>query len=371
MPSLATAPPAAVARTGAECPVKTGPFTVDYLVSYPSSLQSPATFSSAGTTSTYAPDHDPATALVDMVLSATSQPSTNHVSSPTSTVNSTVTVAPVGFSKPHPAPVLHLVKQDAIDVQVSDDPVKEPIESSSSVSQNLSPYAKVWVPTSNTIVKNLDVLYPAGKNSEGIEFEVSDEAWVALELGGKSSEDFELPGEATPDLNKTTQLFDHKVALPNGSHFVDKVLPQSAFTTQEDNIFPAKYFIDLHNKVRSSGTYNYAGARIELSHTKLNVDRFRYYLGSYDDVVICQFLQFGFPIGLAEEIFLEPALKNHQSSHLYFSYIDKFLHKEVSQYGIAGPLLEPPFSPTMLSPMMTSPKNPSFRRPVFDASWGD
>ena len=242
---------------------------------------------------------------------------------------------------------------------------------SSSLSQSLSPNAKNWIPTANTKVINLDLLYPPGKNPEGIEYKISDEAWVALELGEKSSQDFDLPGDAKPDLDNEIKLFDNKFALPNGSFFVDKILPPSSIITREDKVFPAAFFIDLHKKVRESGTYNFAGARLELPHSKLNVVLFRHYLEDYGDREICQFLQFGFPLGLAEEVFLEPALKNHRSSYSFYSYIDKFIDKEVSSHGLSGPLSQPPFNPTMLSPMMTSPKNIASRRPVFDASYGD
>lgn len=239
------------------------------------------------------------------------------------------------------------------------------------VSSNLNSCAKVWIPTSNIQARNLDTLYPVGKNSDGVEYQLSDEAFMALEFGEKSSREFELPVPATPDLEKVSKLYDNKVTLPNGSTFVDKILPHPAHITTEDEVFSAAYFIDLHNKVRLSGTYNFAGARVELAHSKINVDLFRQKLEDYDDKVICQFLQYGFPLGLAQEVFLEPCLKNHQSAYLYYSYIDTFLHKEVSKYGVVGPLPQPPFNPTMLSPMMTSPKNPNSRRPVFDASWGD
>ena len=59
-------------------------------------------------------------------------------------------------------------------------PANVPVDTSV-VSMSLSPLAQVWIPTSNTIVRNLDLLYPPGVNFAGIEFEVSDDAWVALQ----------------------------------------------------------------------------------------------------------------------------------------------------------------------------------------------
>ena len=336
----------------AQCHVKSGFSAVDNLVSNPRSQHFSATVTSVPLVPTHTPvsNRDPAKAMVDMILSATSLMPPSRV-------------PPSVQDGVHDAAVPCVSHKDDPNVKTSVDIVP--------VSTVLTPFAKVWVPTSNTVVKNLDILYPPGKNTKGVEFEISDDAWVALELGNISSSDFELPADAAYDIPKNTRLAESKVALPNGSNFLDKILPHLPVEVVENSTFPPEYFIDLHNKVRQSGTYNYAGARIELKHSILNIDCFRQYLKDYDDIVICQFLQFGFPLGLSEEIFLEPALKNHQSSYLYYTYVDKFIKKEITQHGISGPLSVPPFNPTMLSPMMTSSKNPSSRRPVFDASWGD
>ena len=112
-------------------------------------------------------------------------------------------------------------------------------------------------------MKELDILYPAGENAEGVDFVLSEDACNELEFGSQDSCDFDLPGEASPDLSKTTRLVDLHILLPDGSKFMDKILPEKSFSTKEDPNFPAKYCIELHNKVRSSGTYNYAGARVE------------------------------------------------------------------------------------------------------------
>ena len=210
-------------------------------------------------------------------------------------------------------------------------------------------------------------LYPPGKNSLGIEYEISDDAWVAIGLGDMTAQEFELPSEADPDLEKVEALPNIKISLPNGSVLIDKLLPGSSAKFIENEKFPPGHFINLHQKVRLSGTYNFAGARLDLHHSNLNSDVFRELLEDYDDKEVCQFIQYGFPLSLAQEVFLEPALKNHKSSYSFFSYIDSFLQKELDKHGVAGPLPQPPFNPTMLSPMMTSPKNTGSRRPVFDS----
>ena len=230
--------------------------------------------------------------------------------------------------------------------------------------------AEPWFPVGYTEPQQA-TLYPPGKNSIGVEYEVSDDAWIAVSIGDKSDQEFEMASEARIDLEKVETLPDLILTLPSGSSFVDKVLPDTTSKFLENKTFPSIHYINLHQEVRLWGTYNFAGARLDLPHSKLKSDVFREYLANYDDREVCQYIQYGFPLSLAQEIFLEPALKNHKSSYSYFTYIDSFLQKELSKHGVAGPLPQPPFSPTMLSPLMTSPKNPNYRRPVFDASWGD
>ena len=326
-----------------------------------------ATFSSAGSTVLTVSCSE-----IGKKLSATNYDSKNKFTDLQAAPAAKFPLAPVQMQ----APVTDVSLEDVAIVDIctmeedSSILLKVPGIGSSSFSQvsDLSPDAPAWLPAHGA---SIPLLYPPGKNSAGADFKISDDAWVALEYGEKSSQTYELPGDAVPDLEKVNKLFENKVTLPNGSCFLDKILPKATATLREDVHFPAITFINLHYRVRASGTYNFAGARVELPHCKLKINNFRKLLLDYDDLGICQFLQFGFPLGLAQEVFLEPALKNHQSSYSFFTYIDKFLEKEVSKHGVAGPLPQPPFVPTMLSPMMTSPKSPSSRRPVFDASWGD
>ena len=154
--------------------------------------------------------------------------------------------------------------------------------------------------------------------------------------------------------------------------FVDRVLPPAAASSPEQSSnFPPSYFLNLHKKVRLGGTYNYAGARIKLEHSKINVEKFRELLTGYDDTAVLQFLEFGFPIGISQKFELESCTQNHSSAYEYYSYIDNFLYKEVDLNGVTGPMATPPFTSTKVSPLMTCVKKPNSRRPVFDASYGD
>ena len=134
---------------------------------------------------------------------------------------------------------------------------------------------------------------------------------------------------------------------------MDKQLPES-FTFDGNTDFGPSYFTELHSKVSQNSTYNFQGARIKLIHSKIRVDRIRELLPyQYDDISVIQYLEFGFPLGLAESPVLESTLKNHSSSYDYFKHIDKFLDTEIKKGGATGPFLNSPFEEIMLSPLMT------------------
>ena len=178
------------------------------------------------------------------------------------------------------------------------------------------------------------------------------------------------------DIPPKTFLSPNYFVLPCGSVFSDKKIPASFDVNppmlSESFHYPCRYFVDLHNQIASYGTYNFAGARIPLKHSRLRVDKFRTLLpDSFEDLAILQYMEFGFPIGLNDNFVLQPLLKNHSSSYEYFTHIDKFLVRELSEHGLTGPFQSVPFESAMTSPLMTAVKKPCSRRPVFDASFGD
>ena len=154
--------------------------------------------------------------------------------------------------------------------------------------------------------------------------------------------------------------------------FNDRILPPTSCSFVENKQFPMSYFVELHNVVKSYGVHNYRGARIPLPHNNINVDSFRSYLTKYryPHLHILQFVQFGFPLGLWTDAFLEPSDKNHSSSYSYHTYVDRFIESELENLGVTGPFESSPWEEVMVSPMMTSHKKPNSRRTVFDASFG-
>ena len=190
-----------------------------------------------------------------------------------------------------------------------------------------------------------------------------------------------MVGLAPKDIHKVGQLLDLKVKLPTGE-FCDKVLPAPAQKISLNQDFTPDYFVALHNITASAGTRpdgssypaytpNHIGARISLPHTKLRLDRWRYHLLGYDQVEICQFLEFGFPVGIEHDQVVECKTRNHGSSYMWYSFVDKCITKEVDVCGITGPFSLSPWKDIVVSPLMTAHKKPLGRRTVFDATYGD
>ena len=109
-----------------------------------------------------------------------------------------------------------------------------------------------------------------------------------------------------------------------------------------------------------------------LPYNNIIVGKFRKLLTkfSYPHFHILQFVEFGFPLGLWTDAYLEPSTKNHSSAYSYYSFIDKFVESELVKLGLTGPFESSPFESLMISPMMTSHKKPDSRRRVFNASFG-
>ena len=202
-----------------------------------------------------------------------------------------------------------------------------------------------------------------------------------LPLAGQDSSatDFIHVKPVLPDI-KVSTLKSSMFCLPDAKIFMDKSLPDPEPSFMERIIpnpsFSPDYFSALHSLVFApgshypQGTYNYLGAKISLAHTSLNIPTWRELLVDYPKKEIVDFLEFGFPIGVDPDGSTEPTLKNHSSSYMYYTYLDKFCIKEISKAGLTGPFGNVPFSSYQISPMMTSFKKPSSRRPVFDATFG-
>ena len=178
--------------------------------------------------------------------------------------------------------------------------------------------------------------------------------------------------ECKPDVIKIDSLKPCLVNVTDSLKFTDRMLPLTQCKLVENPTFSKLYFLNLYSAVKLYNVNNYRGARIPLQHNNIVVEKFRAYLTKfkYPHIHILQYVEFGFPLGLWSDAYLEPSTKNHSSAYSYYSYVDKFVETELNKLGITGPFDSAPWDNLMISPMMTSHKKPAGRRTVFDASFG-
>ena len=74
------------------------------------------------------------------------------------------------------------------------------------------------------------------------------------------------------------------------SHLLNQVFPSETFKKMD--------FFKAFHKVKKSGHYNFECCKIPLE-TKLNIPFFRFMLNDYDDLIVVDFLEYGFPIGFS------------------------------------------------------------------------
>ena len=128
-------------------------------------------------------------------------------------------------------------------------------------------------------------------------------------------------------------------------------------------------YMMIYDSVKSSGTYNYLCRRIPLPQP-LNISAWRSYLFSYSDNIICDFLEFGWPIGYTSELYPVSHMRNHPSAVAYPQHVQHYIETEIQYRALLGPFSCLPFETFHVSPLMTRPKkNSSKRRVIMDFSF--
>ena len=118
-----------------------------------------------------------------------------------------------------------------------------------------------------------------------------------------------------------------------------------------------------------SGNHNYITTRIPLPQA-LNIQVWREKLHDYHDAMLCDFLEFGWPLYYTSSTWPSPYMSNHPSADAYPDHIDAYLNTEMKHNSILGPFTDPPFSFLHTSPLMTRPKkNTNQRRVIMDLSY--
>ena len=130
--------------------------------------------------------------------------------------------------------------------------------------------------------------------------------------------------------------------------------------------------IQLFEQVYQSALPNYRGCRITLPFSNFNIPLWRELLSDYNDNIVCDFLEFGFPLDFDKSVQLSiNERRNHKGARDYPEFVDQYLHSEVEKLRIAGPFKTNPLSiPIIVSPLNSVPKRCSDeRRVIVDLSW--
>ncbi|CAC5412970.1 unnamed protein product [Mytilus coruscus] len=152
----------------------------------------------------------------------------------------------------------------------------------------------------------------------------------------------------------------------------DPQVLESAVLT-ESNKCSVGNLIHLHNNLLTYSDYNYENLRIPI-YSRLNVSFWRQQLVCYFDKDICEFLEFGWPVGINFADKIHPSCKkvrNHAGARQFSKDIDKYIKKEASYGAILGPFKSNPFRDGLiLSPLNSVPKADSEeRRVIMDFSF--
>ena len=123
-----------------------------------------------------------------------------------------------------------------------------------------------------------------------------------------------------------------------------------------------------HVMVRNSGCYNYMGERIRVP-TELNIYNWRSLCGNYNDQLLLNYLEFGFPLCVNRaSLHFNSHVENHPSAVNYPHDVDVYFDKELSHQAIVGPFEEIPF-PVHYSPLLSRPKPDDTRRIIANLSF--
>ena len=132
-----------------------------------------------------------------------------------------------------------------------------------------------------------------------------------------------------------------------------------------------EWITKAHQVVSESKQFNYQGVRIPIpSGLNITTCNWRCYLINYDLSVLCEYLEYGFPLNVDFEHF-QPITKvtNHASALRNPEAVDRYFADEVSYKAIVGPLVSSPFKDTHYSPLLTRAKSDGGTRVIVDLSW--
>ena len=179
--------------------------------------------------------------------------------------------------------------------------------------------------------------------------------------------------EASHELTDTP---DSQFLLPDSRLFAldSRCVPTCSSVVNSDlsSLPDGSVFLDLHARVFASSVYNFQGLRLPVP-SSLRVPVWRSYLREYADYAVCDFLEFGWPVGFDYSCPLPKHVefRNHKGALDFPDAVDIYLSSETGRGVVIGPFDTNPFScPVAVSPLNSVPKPDTIeRRIILDLSW--
>lgn len=173
------------------------------------------------------------------------------------------------------------------------------------------------------------------------------------------------PGLNPDDANTSLSAL-RQWALQYRSQIIKDTWP--VLTTEVREQFPE--FYALYTKVKAHNLPNFLGARISLK-CDLDIKAWRRMLTNYHDHMLCEYLEFGWPVGYQAHLPPNSTTENHPSATKWMEHVRDFINKELNYKAVIGPFKKEPFDPwTRVSPIMSRPKRDSKeRRIIIDLSY--
>ena len=124
-----------------------------------------------------------------------------------------------------------------------------------------------------------------------------------------------------------------------------------------------------HQTVKKSKQLNYQSSRVPVP-SGLNINNWRLYLVNCDLSILCEYLQYGFPLNVDYHNF-QPITRvtNHASALRNPEVVDKYFADEISYQATVGQLTESQFEETHYSPLLTRAISDGGTRVIVDLSW--
>lgn len=157
--------------------------------------------------------------------------------------------------------------------------------------------------------------------------------------------------------NTTTDCFSPSSTSAISTDLSLTDIPRTKLNLSVDDF--ATTAVIQHLLVSKSAYPNAFGARLPVI-TQLNISTWEFYLQSYHDAHVVDFLRFGWPVSYTAENLPTSSSSNHPSAVDFADHVEHYINTELGYHAIAGPFSTNPLhQPLICSPLQTVPKRGS------------